>query len=168
MEHEGNGPVVVGVHPDQSTTVIAEAARLAEALSRPLVCAYVTEDSYLTEWDQPEVRTDASLHPQGVGRDDERLGLDLAARLTVALGDDSPVDWRLRILAGDPAKALARLAEEVDARTVVVGTHGSGFSRAVEDWLAGSVAAHLTRDQRRPVVVVPVPRGKRHDADRLR
>lgn len=146
--------------PAQSTGVVREAARLAVALERPLVCAYVTEDSYLTEWDRPEVREEASLHPGDVASDDESVALELAAAIAGALeqADDegalSP-DWSLRILAGDPAKALGRIAGELDARLIVVGTRRPGIEHALEEWLAGSVAAHLAHDQHRPVVVVP-------------
>lgn len=149
-----NGAVIVGVHPDQSAAVVQEAARLADALRRTLVCAYVTEDSYLTEWDRADVREEASLHPSDVASDDERVALELAAAITTALGPGAPA-WTLRILAGDPSKALGRLATEIDARLLVVGTRGRGVERALEEWLGGSVAAHLTHDQSRPVVVVP-------------
>ncbi len=153
------GAVIVGVHPDQSVTVVREAARLADAFDRPLVCAYVAEDSYLTEWDRADVREDASLHPVDVASEDENVALELAAAIGAALA--SPGDegahppWTLRILAGDPAKALGRIAAELDARLLVVGTRGRGVERALEEWLGGSVAAHLTHDQVRPVVVVP-------------
>lgn len=167
-EQRGDGPVIAGVHPAQDAEVVAEAARLADALGRPLVCAYVTEDSYLVEWDRPEAREDASLHPDDVGPDDERVGLDLAARVTAVLGEETPVDgWTLRLLGGDPAKALARLADEVDARLLVVGTHQRGFAHALEERLGGSVALKLARDQRRAVVVVPVTRSRREDDARI-
>ena len=153
------GAVIVGVHPDQSAAVVREAARMAAALERPLVCAYVTEDSYLTEWDRADVREAASLHPVDVASEEENIALELAAAIGAALGsagvDGTPSPWILRILAGDPGKALNRLAAELDARLLVVGTRGRGVERALEEWLGGSVAAHLTHDQVRPVVVVP-------------
>lgn len=158
-DDSSRGAVIVGVHPDQSVAVVQEAARMADALDRPLVCAYVTEDSYLTEWDRAEVRDQASLHPVDVASEEENLALELAAAIGAALAslndDGVHPPWTLRILAGDPAKALGRLAEELDARLLVVGTRGRGVERALEEWLGGSVAAHLTHDQVRPVVVVP-------------
>ncbi|MEY9953649.1 universal stress protein [Leifsonia sp. EB34] len=161
-ERPGSGPVIVGVHPRQAAAVTREAARLAVALGRDLVCAYVTEDSYLTEWDRAELRDAASLHPGDVAADDERVALELAAAIGAAL-DDRPgapqPNWRLRILAGDPAKALGRLAGELDARLVVVGTRGRGVERALEEWLGGAVAAHLAHEGSRPVLVVPVRHG---------
>lgn len=163
------GPVVVGVLPGQPAAVTREAARLAVALDRALICAYVMEDSYLTEWDRSDLRGAASLHPADVAPDDERIALDLAAAIGAVLdhpggtGSGAP-EWSLRILAGDAAKALARVAAETDARLLVVGTRRTGIEHAIEEWLGGSVAAHLAHEQHRPVVVVPL-RG--HPAETL-
>lgn len=193
------GPIVAGVYPGQPVAVVQEAAALAARLDRALLCGYVTPDSYLTEWERADLRREASLHPEGVGPDDERLAIDLAAAITDALADtrvdaaeadgDAEAEasatgepggwaagagpsgggmgrglsngWVLRILAGDPSRALARVAEEVDAPLIVVGTHQAGFGHAVEEWLSGSVAVQLTRAQHRSVVVVPIGHASR-------
>ncbi|RDV44786.1 hypothetical protein DOE76_11230 [Leifsonia sp. ku-ls] len=155
---DDRGPVVVGVHRGQARAVLEEAARLATEFGRPLLCGYVAEDSYLTEWDRPDDVAEESLHPTEVGAGEGDALLDLSAAITAALEQTGqpPPRWTLRLLAGDPAKALGRVAAEVDARLIVVGTHRRGFSNTLENWLAGSVGARLTHDQRRPVVVVPV------------
>ena len=156
---EPAGAVVVGVHPAQSVAVVQEAARLANELGRPLLCGYVTEDSYLTEWDRDEVRDEASLHPGDLASDDDAVAFELADALTEALEDQAVEQgWSLRVLAGDPSRALSRLADEVQARLIVVGTHQHGISHAVEEWLAGSVATRLGHDQARTIVLVPVTR----------
>ena len=151
-------PVIVGVHRGQSRAVLIEAARLAAELGRPLLCANVSEDSYLTEWDKPGEVAEESLHPTEVGAGEGEAALALTSAIESALADTGiePSAWSVRLLAGDPAKALGRLAAETDARLVVVGTHRRGFSNTLENWLAGSVGARLTHDQRTPVVVVPV------------
>lgn len=151
-------PVIVGVHPGQSRAVLMEAARLAEELGRPLLCAHVSEDSYLTEWDKPGEVAEESLHPTEVDAGEGEAVLELTSAIEAALAETgiAPRAWSVRLLAGDPAKALGRLAAETDARLVVVGTHRRGFSNTLENWLAGSVGARLTHDQRTPVVVVPV------------
>lgn len=158
MNGPAGGPVVVGIHRDQAQAVLLEAARLAVELGRPLLCAYVSEDSYLTEWDKPETVAGESLHPTevGSGEGDAVLALTDAVETVLAGADVSPESWSLRLLAGDPAKALGRLAAEADARLIVVGTHRRGFANTLENFLAGSVGARLTHDQGRPVVVVPV------------
>lgn len=155
---ESAGPVIVGVHRGQARAVLQEAARLAVELRRPLLCAYVTEDSYLAEWDDPDQVTDESLHPSTVnaGEGEAALALEAAIEAELTALAEQPESWMLRLLAGDAAKALGRLAAETDARLIVVGTHRRGFANTLENWLAGSVGARLTHDQHRPVVVVPV------------
>ncbi|MGO4593833.1 universal stress protein [Leifsonia sp. 2TAF2] len=155
------GAVVVGVLRGQARTVVEEAARLAAELGRPLLCGYVSEDSYLTEWDKPDTVAGESLHPTEVGAGEGQAVLALTAAVAEVLDASDITVWSLRLLAGDPAKALARLAAEVEARLIVVGTRRRGFANAVEDRLAGSVAARLAHDQLVPVVVVPVPTKER-------
>lgn len=152
------GPVVVGVHSGQHRVVVREAAALAAELGRELLCATVAADSYLEEWDPADGRDQGSLHPAGMDSDDHALALALAGSIGDALAPAAP-EWTLRVLAGDPRHALARLATEVDARLIVVGAHPHGFGHAVEGLLSGSVATRLAHDQQRPVVVIPVPAG---------
>jgi len=150
------GPVIVGVHRGQALAVLMEAARLAAELGRPLLCAYVAEDSYLTEWDKPDAVAGESLHPTEVGAGEGDAVIALSGAIDAALsGTDASPEWSLRLLAGDSAKALGRLAAETQARLIVVGTHRPGFANALENWLAGSVGARLTHDQGVPVVIVP-------------
>lgn len=61
-----------------------------------------------------------------------------------------------RSLAGDVGAALARLAEVLGAEMIVVGSRAGGVRASMHDFFRGSVAAHLTHRQSRPVVVVPV------------
>jgi nucleotide-binding universal stress UspA family protein len=150
------GPVIVGVHSGQHRAVLTEAAALADELGRELVCAAVAADSYLTEWDAADVRDQESLHPGSLDAADHAIVLGLAASVRSTLGDDR-TGWTLRMLAGDPAHALARLAREVDGRLIVVGAHPHGFGHAIEGWLSGSVAVRLSNEQDRPVVIVPIP-----------
>ncbi|MFF1633057.1 universal stress protein [Leifsonia sp. NPDC058248] len=165
-ESRWSGPVLVGVYPGQSATVVIEAAALAGELRRPLLCAYVGIDSYLTEWESGDRRIHESLHPADLDAADDRVSLELASAITTALDGAAQLEhgWSLRILAGDPSQALARAAEEVDARIVVVGTHGAGPAHAIEAWLSGAVAVHLSRTLTRPVVVVPVGHEQRGSA----
>ena len=58
---------------------------------------------------------------------------------------------QMHVLPGDPATEILRLAENVAADRVVVGTHGRrGFTRL----LLGSVAERVMREARCPVLVV--------------
>ena len=141
--------------PDQHPEVLRTAAPLAPRLSAPLLCAYVDEASYLVEWDPARSAHRLSLHPE---KDDD----DIRA-VTQESGQSSKrrpyrgASHRLdpRTLAGDPARALARLAAEINAPMIIVGTPGRGFGHRISEALNGSVAAWLTHHQSRPVLVVP-------------
>ena len=52
----------------------------------------------------------------------------------------------------------ARLAVEVDARVIVVGSRHPGIIHRVEELFSKSVAASLITGQTRPVLVVPAGR----------
>lgn len=82
---------------------------------------------------------------------------DLATqRLTeaeeLASADDAEVE--AVIVERPPAEALATLAEERDARVIVVGTRGESPIRGA---LLGSTPHKLLHLARRPVLVVPHP-----------
>jgi nucleotide-binding universal stress UspA family protein len=70
-------------------------------------------------------------------------------RTAAALGLDVPVDKVTR--AGEAGPAICRLAAEIDADTIVVGSRGRG---AIKRALLGSVSQHVTLNAPCPVVVV--------------
>jgi nucleotide-binding universal stress UspA family protein len=66
-----------------------------------------------------------------------------------------PVEYRL--ITGDPADAVVRLAEDDDVDLIVLGSHGrTGLTRL----LMGSVAEAIVRKARCPVLVYKQPAGK--------
>lgn len=150
----GPPPLLVGVVPGQHPEVLQTAATLAQKLSAPLLCAYVDEASYLVEWDPARSAHRLSLHPDKDDDDIRSLTNDLKSVIGSAVQGASP-EWTLRTLAGDPARALGRLAAEVNAPMIIVGTPERGFGHRITELLNGSVAAWLTHHQSRPVLVVP-------------
>lgn len=58
----------------------------------------------------------------------------------------------VRVVAGDPATAIARVAGEVDAGVVLMGTGGRS---AIGRLVFGSTAARLIRTAQRPVLLMP-------------
>ena len=56
------------------------------------------------------------------------------------------------VLLGDPHRAIARHAEDVGARLLVLGAHGG---TVLGRWMLGSVAERTVRVATRPVAVVP-------------
>lgn len=155
----GTAPLLVGIMPKQHPEVLQTAASLAARLGVPLLCAYVDEASYLVEWDPARSAHRLSLHPDADDEDIRSLTMELKGSVQAAV-DKVPagmgkVEWTLRTLAGDPARALGRLAAETGAPMIVVGTSERGFSHRLSEALNGSVGAWLTHHQSRPVLVVP-------------
>lgn len=158
------GPVLLGVVPGQPLAVAHRAAELALSLDVKLVCAYVDVTTYLAEeaGGRPEVRP---IDPDGIDDDIEGISAGIKEHLREAL-DGSGVRWSFVTLAGDPARALGRLAESADASVIVVGTRERGLGARFEELLVGSVAVHLTHRQHRPVLVVPLaPQPKHHSRE---
>jgi nucleotide-binding universal stress UspA family protein len=72
----------------------------------------------------------------------------------VALRGDSGVEIRSVLRAGVPEEEICRLADEIDADLIVIGTHGRG---ALGRALLGSVAQRVVRGATRPVLTVRAP-----------
>jgi nucleotide-binding universal stress UspA family protein len=153
----GPPPLVVGVLPGQSPEGLQTAASLASKLAAPLICAHVDEASYLVEWDPARSAHRLSLHPDTDNAAIRAVTQELrnsAGSACDALG----VPWTLRTLAGDPARALGRLAAEVGAAMIIVGTPEPGLGHRISAALNGSVAAWLSHHQDHPILIVPAPR----------
>lgn len=151
----GDSVILVGVEHGLPDTVLIEAARLARDLGCDLVCAHVDLGRYTVRED-----SDGEVHSLPVDPDlpeepDGVFDTELAAHIESVL-KNSGVSWSNRQLAGDPARALDHLANIVNARLIVVGTHPAGLRSSLRDLFHSSVSLHLEYRQHRPVVVVPL------------
>lgn len=147
--------VIVGVVPDQPPAVVAGAARFALAFDAELVCAMVDPSRYAVSGrtDGPEIAT--SIDPDLA--DDTALEFDPALESVIAETlAGTGVRWSARALAGGPSAELTRLADELDAAMIVVGTRQAGFRGTMHEFFSGSVAVQLAHHQHRPIVVVPL------------
>ena len=82
---------------------------------------------------------------------------DLEKMLFQVRPTDPQVRHEHRLLTGDPATAIARLAEHEDVELIVMGTHGrTGLLRL----LMGSVAEAVVRRAACPVLTLKQPRKK--------
>jgi nucleotide-binding universal stress UspA family protein len=155
----GTSPLLAGIAPKQHPEVLQTAAILAARLGRPLLCAYVDEASYLVEWDPARSAHRLSLHPDADDEDIRAVASELRASIEAAVAkvpaEAGHTEWTFRILAGDPARALARLAAENNVPMIVVGTSERGFSHRLTEALNGAVGTWLVHHQSRPVLVVP-------------
>ncbi len=150
----GAAPLVVGVLPGQHPEVLKTATSLAKSLAVPMICAYVDEASYLVEWDPARSAHRLSPHPD---TDDAKIrAVTQGLRSTVeAACAGQGIEWSLRTLAGDPARAIGRLAAESGAAMIIVGTPERGLGHRLAAALNGSVAAWLSHHQEHPVLVIP-------------
>lgn len=160
-------PLLVGVVPGQHPEVLATAASLAVGLGAPLACAYVDEASYLVEWDPARPPHRLSQHPDAPDADIAALTAGLKETIAAAVTGAAAAatrsgaavpPWTLHTLSGDAARALGRLASELDAPMIIVGTSERGFAHRISEALNGSVGAWLSHHQGRPVLVVPARR----------
>ncbi|MFC4265864.1 universal stress protein [Arthrobacter cryoconiti] len=148
-------PVLVGIMPTQPLAVARRAAQLAYSLDVELVCAYVDITRYLVEEATDGSVASEPIDSDGVDDDAEGVSATISQRLSSVFSAYG-VSWSYRSLAGDPARALGRLAETLDASMIVVGTRERGVGHRLEELLTGSVAVHLAHRQHRPVVVIPL------------
>lgn len=147
--------VIVGVIPGQPDAVVLEAAVFALHFRAELVCACVDTSRHMVseraDGSVTSVPYDPDLPELAEADFDPNLRAHLAALL-----DGRAVAWSTRALAGDPARALGRLAETLGATMIVVGTRESGIRGSLHEFFNGSVAVHLAHRQHRPVVVIPL------------
>ncbi|MCC3273532.1 universal stress protein [Arthrobacter zhangbolii] len=147
--------VLVGVETGTAAAVVEAAAGLADQLGADLVCAHVDDSSEQVEQRSDGTVVSTPLNPDLPFTEKEEIDPGLRAEIAGIL-DPHPVKWSVRALAGGPAQQLARLAQQLDAAMIVVGTREAGFRGSVEEFFTGSVAVQLSHRQHRPVVMVPL------------
>ncbi|MCQ9164223.1 universal stress protein [Arthrobacter sp. STN4] len=155
-------PVIAGVIPGQDPAVWMRALELAESLSAPLIAAFVDPASYLIEWVPGNKVLPISLDPVLDPDDDTAIA---AARLKESLGAvaaDYDTTWAMRIIGGDPALALGRLAQATGASTIVIGARRPGIMAKVDELASGSLMHRLLTTQPVPVLGIPSPEMKHH------
>ncbi|MBV8077601.1 MAG: universal stress protein [Planctomycetaceae bacterium] len=139
-------PARVLLHPTDFSGCSEAALRVARALARDhgarLVVLYVAPRAVIAEGTAviDDQRLDQDILEEIRGRIE---GPDLESCVETLLGQ------------GDPAAVILRVAREVRAGLIVMGTHGrTGLGRL----LMGSVAETVLRGSRGPVLVVKAPR----------
>jgi len=147
------GAVIVGVVPGEPPRVVREAGRYAKVLGAPLLVVHVDVTRFVT-YEDPDGYVHSAPIDMNIGGGEaelERVKAEAGAVL-----DSTGVQWSARQLVGDPALAIKHLAEEVEARLIVVGTRKRGIGESIREFFTGSVAARLAHRQHRPILVVPL------------
>ena len=151
---------MLGTAWQPSVQLVRIGADLASALGVHLVCAFVDPESYLTELGPLKSRTGASLDPVP-NADADFPSSETLGRISRVLGPPGE-DWTFRVLYGDVALALARLAASVDASLLIVGGPRPGRLAGMAQLLEVPVSASLIRTQPRPVMVLPHASARGH------
>lgn len=155
-------PVVVGVMPDQDPSVWTKALDLAQSLNAPLIAAFVDPASYLIEWTPGSDVLPISLNPVVEPEDETSLAAEELKETLTAGAVNHTTQWTLRIVGGDPALAIGRLAAAVGASTIVVGARRPGFIAKVDELVSGSMLHRLLVTQTVPVLGIPSHAVQRH------
>lgn len=149
----GHPTILVGVTPSQPEIVVKHAAKLSKKLGARLLCAYVdTGQMAMFEG------ADGTLMSMPLDPDLEQptpFPDDLMEELLKVV-EPCGVTVEFRRPLGEPSIALAELAEQEQAYMIVVGTRRPGIKSSLAEFFGGSVAAHLTHRQPRPVIVIPL------------
>lgn len=148
-----HGAVVAAVVPDQSDRVLREAARYAMLQHVPLVVVNVDVTRFVTFEDPDGYVHSSPIDLQVIPGEAD---LDLVRAQVTRLLSGRDLRWDVRQLVGDPAIAVKKFAEEVDARLIVVGTRRRGIGESIREFFTGSVAVRLAHRQHRPILVVPL------------
>lgn len=148
-----SGAVIVGVVPDQSTRVLAEGARYAKLLGAPMLVVHVDVTRFVT-YEDPDGYVHSAPIDMNIAAGEGELEKVKATAAAFLEGHD--VSWSVQQLVGDPAMAIKHLAEQVDAKLLVVGTRKRGIGESIREFFTGSVATRLAHRQPRPILVVPL------------
>jgi nucleotide-binding universal stress UspA family protein len=119
---------------------LEEAIELASATGDRIVIAFGYEPGGPGE--------ELAAHREEVRKFGER-----ATAPAIARAEQAGVDASLALVPERPVEALLTLAEEHDARAIVVGTHGE---HPIKGALLGATPHKLLHVSERPVIVVPV------------
>ncbi|MBG6213919.1 MAG: universal stress protein [Cryobacterium sp.] len=147
--------VIVGVTSGQPDAVVLAAASFAVQFHAELICTTVEPGRYVVDEFADGSIVSLPVDPDLLDLDEKSFPVALRTHLATLL-DGRNLEWSTRAVAGDPARALAHLADTLSAAMIVVGTRERGVRASVQEFFGGSVAVHLAHRQHRPVVVIPL------------
>lgn len=136
------GPILVPLDgSDLGEGALVYASALASALGAPIVL--------LSAWEGTE-RDMQVTFPSMAAEIEQKATSHFGAYLE-GVRERAGADAQSIIRAGEPGDVILDVAREIEARAIVIATHGrSGVGR----WLYGSTASHVLRHANVPVLVV--------------
>jgi nucleotide-binding universal stress UspA family protein len=138
------GQIVVGYDgSDCGKAALDEALKLAKGLDDQVVAVF----GYLPPgiWGGEIVEHAEAIEEQG-----EKVLEEAKSRAA-----SSDVETVVRTVPNKPSRALVEVADELDARAIVVGSHGE---TPLKGAILGSTPYKLLHEAKRPVLVVPAQR----------
>jgi nucleotide-binding universal stress UspA family protein len=140
-------PIRTILHPtdfsEQAQHAFAAACSLARDHGAQVVVVYIRAPAVVAYGEMGPIVTDPVVTPD-----------DVKAKLAGLHLPDPGVDVEYRVAEGEPATEINRLASEVKANLIVMGTHGrTGLGRL----LMGSVAEAVLRRAPCPVLSLKSP-----------
>jgi len=135
-------PVVVGADgSDESARGMMFAADLAVTLGVELVVVHALGMfNHLAGWETP------------IDEQAEQADRLLRTEWCAPLAEIDRLRWNAQVAQGSATDAILRVADDVDAGFVVLGSHGAGGS---DQPLLGSTSHWVVRNSHRPVIIVP-------------
>lgn len=129
-----------------STAALGYAARLAATCGGDLALVHA-------QWfDPPPYFTPA--HTEDLKRQFQDAAGEIRCAIEKLAADAGATAAHIEVVEGDPAATVVRLAEQLDAGLIVMGTHGR---RGIERFMLGSVAERVLRTSPVPVLTVRGP-----------
>lgn len=140
-------PIVAAIDDsERATTILDEARTLADDLDEDLHAVHVLERSELVSVLETEIEGQNVVDNHEV----QEVGRNIVAG---AIDDPAAADVSVSVRVGDPASEIGSVAEDLDARYVVIGgRQRSPTGKA----LFGSVTQDVVLDAPAPVVNVPI------------
>jgi nucleotide-binding universal stress UspA family protein len=125
---------------ENSIKALEFAIGLADKKHGKIILVHVVEMVY-------DFASQAALALDSMFTDAEKL-----MKKTILIYEGSGIPMEFKVVEGTAAVTVARMAEEVDAKLIVMGTQGaSGIKKS----LMGTVTVNLVKEASRPVLVVP-------------
>ncbi|WP_313812236.1 universal stress protein [Glutamicibacter sp.] len=152
-----SAPIIVGVYPGQDQRVLEQAARLAEQMGAALICVWVDPTRYTVDRLADGTVVSSPIDPDSTGHSAQVMPPELFGRFETLLNSYN-ISWEVRARAGNASFELGLLADDLDARLIVLGSRERSLRTSLHELLNGSVAVRLAQKQLRPILIVPSTR----------
>jgi nucleotide-binding universal stress UspA family protein len=124
--------------------VIETISKSAQAMVEPYV-----EEAHWNEVFKERIKA-------AIERIEKRLKLFIERELGGDSKREAPV-CSIMVCEGYPAEEILKISDEIDCDAVVLGTHAKGI---ISQTFLGSVAKRVLRRIRKPVFIIPLPKGE--------